>query len=176
MATMTAATSSSPSDKANNKTHYQVFGVASSSTYEEIKTVFHRLARKHHPDKQQIQSLSNPHEPQVDHEDDSSTTFKRIQVAWECLRDSSKRKSYDQDLNVKQSAQIRHDTAALEIFLNDLEEAVDDETGERAHVYVCRCGGELQIWESDWETTSESGSSLLVDCPGCCFVYRVCRS
>ena len=72
-------------------------------------------------------------------------------------------------------------------FDEDLEEAIDEGTNEIFMVYNCRCGEEIHIdidpsSDSDSDARNEAaycrtaegnGDDFLVDCPGCCFVYRI---
>ena len=57
---------------APTKDFYAVLGVASSSTQDEIKKQYRRLAAKHHPDK-------NPNDPKA------ADTFKGISEAYQTL-------------------------------------------------------------------------------------------
>jgi curved DNA-binding protein CbpA len=134
------------------------------------------LARQSHPDKQPLLPATT-----------TSTTpapldFKRIQIAWETLRDTSQRNEYDHELL---QHQLRHKSkvqGAVPISLDDLEEAYDDETQQTLFVYDCRCGEEIVMMEKSKSDNSinESESSLsgdsfgvVVECPGCCFVYKL---
>ena len=119
--------------------------------------------------------------------------FEQIQIAWECLRNEESRRLYDQSLHHNLLLEQRQEQAAISLQLSkDMEEAIDEETGEIAHVYQCRCGDEVQVYESDWDNNKNavdddddehvndpSSSSILTDilieCPGCCFVYRIHR-
>ncbi len=62
--------------------YYKVLGVARTSTAEEIKKSYRRLARKYHPD--------------VSKEKDAEQKFKEVQEAYEVLKDPEKRAAYDQ--------------------------------------------------------------------------------
>jgi DnaJ-class molecular chaperone len=191
--------------------HYQVLGVPSSATLNEIKAAYHQLARQHHPDKQKSSSQQQKQQKEAGAVSSPRTTakvsssspspepslvfFERIQVAWECLRNDETRTVYNQTLNHQQSIEQRQINKAIPLHLDqDFQKAADDENGEVVYVYECRCGEEVQIYESDWmdentdnvdnnTTNLESrhqeqqlAQSLLLDCPGCCFVYRVQRS
>ena len=65
------------------KDFYQVLGVADSASQAEIKKVYRRLAKQHHPD-------ANPNNAQA------AERFKEISEAHSVLSDPNKRKQYDQ--------------------------------------------------------------------------------
>lgn len=62
-----------------NKDFYEILGVSKTSSKEEIKKAFHKLAHKYHPDKNKG--------------DDSK--FKEVNEAYQTLSDDSKRAQYD---------------------------------------------------------------------------------
>lgn len=67
----------------SNKDLYEVLGVARTSTQEQIKTAYRKLAMKYHPDK-------NRDDPKG-----ASEKFKEINQAYEVLSDPEKRQQYD---------------------------------------------------------------------------------
>lgn len=64
------------------KDYYEVLGVARTATRDEIRKVYRKLARQHHPD--------------VNKNKDAESKFKEIAEAYEVLSDPEKRKRYDQ--------------------------------------------------------------------------------
>lgn len=58
---------------------YQVLSVSKSSSLEEIKSAYRKLASKHHPDK----------------DGGDTATFQKIQAAYEILSDPMKRRAFD---------------------------------------------------------------------------------
>src|SRR3954447_9530445 len=67
---------------ASKKDYYELLGVTRSSSVDEIKKAYKKLARQYHPD-------LNPNNKQAE------TKFKEIGQAYEVLSDTDKRKSYD---------------------------------------------------------------------------------
>lgn len=61
---------------------YSILGVAKTATKAEIKTAYHKLARKYHPD-------VNKDNPQA------AEKFKEVSAAYDILGDDDKRKKYD---------------------------------------------------------------------------------
>ncbi|ATW26507.1 DnaJ C-terminal domain-containing protein [Candidatus Formimonas warabiya] len=62
--------------------YYQVLGVQRDATPKEIQAAFRKLARKYHPD--------------VNKDPEAEKNFKKINEAYEVLKDEEKRKRYDQ--------------------------------------------------------------------------------
>lgn len=68
-------------------TLYNILGISATAQPDEIKTAYRRAARQWHPD--------------VCHEPDAAEQFKRINHAYELLRDSTKRARYDAGLQLQ---------------------------------------------------------------------------
>jgi molecular chaperone DnaJ len=68
----------------SEKDLYKILGVNKSSTPDEIKKAYRKLAVKYHPDK-------NPDDPQK-----AAEKFKEVTSAYETLSDSKKKQHYDQ--------------------------------------------------------------------------------
>ena len=67
----------------SKKDFYQLLGVSKSSTQDEIKKAYRKLAMQYHPDK-------NPGNKKAEDK------FKEISEAYEVLSDVEKKKNYDQ--------------------------------------------------------------------------------
>ena len=122
------------------------------------------------------------------------SNFLQIQEAWKVLRDEAKRQEYDATLNAMDRKEKNKYDSAISLSREDLEQCVDDETHETVWVYDCRCGQEVYIDDgingnNDRKEVEQSDDScdgrkgrinekkqskdVFVDCPGCCFVYRI---
>jgi curved DNA-binding protein CbpA len=169
-------------------TLYEILQVSPQASLEDIKSSFHRLARQYHPDKQQQQQHQHHMRSTIttSSSHDTCATLNRhfpdIQRAWEILRDADQRKLYDQELLQQQLQYDSRHHGAISLDFQDLESAIDEETQEIVYVYDCRCGEEIHIDHDMMQRSSTINNStnnlnrdtvLMVDCPGCCFVYKV---
>ncbi len=77
----------------DSKDYYKVMGVSPNANEKEIKLAYRRLARKYHPD--------------VSKESHASEKFKEVGEAYEVLKDSAKRKVYDEYLQEAARPQAR---------------------------------------------------------------------
>lgn len=66
------------------RTHYDVLGVPSSASADEVKRAYHRRAREHHPDV---------------HVGGSGDPMVEVNAAWAVLRDPVRRRTYDRELS-----------------------------------------------------------------------------
>lgn len=69
--------------------HYDILGVKSNATFQEIKKAYKRLAVLHHPDKNQGDAKAEE-------------TFKQVVEAYHVLSSARRRMDYDRVLGVKQ--------------------------------------------------------------------------
>jgi DnaJ domain len=73
----------------NPETYYDILGVSEGANDEAVKHAFRDLAKHYHPDR-------NPND------DDAERQFKRINTAYEGLKDASRREAYNQWLEFAQ--------------------------------------------------------------------------
>ena len=78
------------------KTHYQILGINTTATNDEIKTAFRKLAKLYHPDK-------NPNTKEM---------FEHILLAYEVLIDKTRRSQYDIKLKYKSSVSEANKSSA----------------------------------------------------------------
>ncbi|MGE3074889.1 MAG: pentapeptide repeat-containing protein [Dehalococcoidia bacterium] len=64
--------------------HYAILGVARTASVMEVRAAYRKLAREHHPD-------ANP-------DPEAEARMRRINQAWETLRDTERRSTYDRTL------------------------------------------------------------------------------
>jgi curved DNA-binding protein CbpA len=146
------------STTARRLTHYDILNVSREASMEEIKASFRRLALEKHPDK-------NPERYSSIMDED----FRRLQQAWECLRDS--RQSYDQELRRADDFLKAKVDSAIRLKLSDMEEAVDEETDKTLYLFTCRCGEDIEVWHDALPKFDHS--VFLRECPGCSFTYAI---
>lgn len=96
------------------KDYYEILGVSKTSTPEEIKKTYRKLALKYHPD----QNKGNK---------DAEEKFKEISVAYEVLSDPQKRSHYDQfgtedpsRMNVRNYPPGFNNVSGLEDLMNEM--------------------------------------------------------
>jgi curved DNA-binding protein CbpA len=199
------------------KNHYEVLEVSSSATYDEIKTAYHNAARRHHPDKLQQQDLSRNNNNSIiiqvgpdkqvipnqtahtDHSTIIEESFHRIQLAWECLRNSDFRNHYDKELLIHSNRTNfeRQRKNAIILCPSDCNEEKDcdnnDTEDEMILSYDCRCGqrivtSDLDVVDSDVimeddhnngrnysrgddHASDEHRADVMFHCPGCSLKY-----
>jgi len=178
-------------------THYEILQVPSTATFDTIKTAYQQKARQLHPDKQQQQQQQQVTKLAVDSagESDPSQAFLRLQRAWECLRDASKRRDYDEIL----STENRCHTKSQGLSMKELEMVEEEESGELCYVYTCRCGEDVWVPRTSIPTAAAAASntttgkapqqtsttcsrissmesrSSYITCNGCSLVYHIDR-
>lgn len=169
----------------SSETHYDTLGVDETATALEIKGSHREKALLYHPDKC------------VEHSNETEAAFRKIQLAWECLRDQEKRSEYDDSL--KRTRAKVHGAASnskvvkiseMNWELCDVEDddelneveigSGDDEHGgykkeQRLYSFACRCGDTFEILEEELQQQQADGEQngtdpdqlQLWDCRSC---------
>ncbi|CAD1468117.1 unnamed protein product, partial [Heterotrigona itama] len=75
------------------KTHYEVLGVKTNATYNEIKSAYYKLTLKYHPDKNKSKSAKE--------------MFHKISEAYDILSKYDTRKQYDRTILIKQDLEYK---------------------------------------------------------------------
>lgn len=129
----------------NTNNFYSILNCSQLSTDEEIKTSYHELILKYHPDK----NSSN------------ANYFIAINNAWQTLRDSEKRKIYNAELLQKQ---FNEKPIIYEyLTVNDL--TLDPDAN--IYHYPCRCGGLFVIGKNNLD------NDCYVPCDECSLVVQL---
>jgi hypothetical protein len=95
---------------------YDVLGVDSNHSIEEIKVVYHKLAREYHPDKAERQQTT----------DDVTTKFLQIQEAWELIKASNS-------------------LPKLSVMSNTIKTSDLIKIDEDLYSFPCRCGESYEV-------------------------------
>ncbi|CAD6186701.1 unnamed protein product [Caenorhabditis auriculariae] len=69
-----------------SKDYYAVLGVSKGSTQRQIKAAYYQLSKKYHPDV-------------AGNDSTAKAKFLEVNEAWECLRDTNRRKAYDNQMS-----------------------------------------------------------------------------
>lgn len=121
--------------------YYEILGVSSTASRDEIKKRYHKLILESHPDK---------------NKDSSNGRFHLIDEAWKILGNDASRKMYDAKLKVSQTKDDH--PVHEEIFLMEMVFRPDCEEFE----WDCRCGGKYVISEED-----TFHAVVIADCDSC---------
>lgn len=155
------------------KDYYSILGVNKSSSAEEIKKAFRKLAVKYHPDR-------NPNNKQAEDK------FKEISEAYEVLSDTEKRQKYDQfgrywnqagqshygnaaGVNVDFSGVNFSNYGSFDEFINELLGRVSGNPQNRTNTYTYNTGGSNQrranysndSWSGNQSTTSNDQEATI---------------
>ncbi|CAM9425129.1 unnamed protein product [Phaeothamnion confervicola] len=120
----------------DRRSHYAVLSISDQASAGEIRRAYQALARKYHPDR------FRPSDGELRGETDpEGAHFRRVQEAWEALRDESARRKYDAWL----AEQTRSVAVADELALADM--IYSDHDGVYRH--GCRCGDVFELAEPE---------------------------
>ncbi|KAG2484231.1 hypothetical protein HYH03_016966 [Edaphochlamys debaryana] len=135
--------------------HYETLGVPRDASTNDIKDAYRAAVLKHHPDKLAGADCGNGAEASLA----DSADFKRVQQAWEVLRDPSQRAAYDSGLTL---AALRATVAFQdELTLDEMD--AETEEGEDVYTYPCRCGDSYRLRKVD----ANEHPDIAVQCRTC---------
>lgn len=162
-----------PPSRQSQPTHYEVLQVSLKASGDDIKASYKKAVLLHHPDKRRQRRRLDAKEHDGDADD---STFKRIQAAWECLRDTEQRQSYDEELWLQEKRLSSHVCSAIKLERTDCREEFVSSLGDYTLIYTCRCGQEIDTAEVIVEADVDDGDnddpeSDLITCVGCSLVY-----
>jgi diphthamide biosynthesis protein 4 len=131
---------------------YQILGISSNSTVDDIRQAYKRKLLQCHPDKNKANELS----------------IDLIVEAWSTLKNEESRKIYDSSIAEKKYSQfgVFHES----IDIDDLE----FDEGENLFFESCRCGG-LFLLPID-EVNENNMDDISVGCSSCSLFIRVIKS
>ncbi|XP_043478300.1 dnaJ homolog subfamily C member 24-like [Leptopilina heterotoma] len=131
------------------KDFYEILGCSEKATYEDLKSAFHKLILKSHPDK--------VHDSNKDADD-----FHEIQEAWTILSKPESRKLYDAE---RKQAKLEEESIVVLARITSDELYPKDEK----FAYQCRCGSEYIIDNEDLKNNEQ----FYVACDECTFYILV---
>jgi len=153
---------------------YQVLGIASDATEEEVRRAYREKAKLLHPDRGGSGSGSGT---TGDGDGDGEDAFVRVQRAYEALREPEARRRLDAEARAIQLAAAARAARALDVDAEELhfdegEEGDDDAIAGGGGLvgvwrYECRCGDEFTL------SGAELASGAPVACRSCSLVLQV---
>ena len=157
---------------------YEILGVPSTSTPEELRRSYKRAALRLHPDRAHMAARSAAEDGAG--RAPSTATFRELQACWALVGTSDARARYDAEEAARVEAVKRRSAYNIEIDLDEMEfvepshraEAggggAGGTSGEGYFAHPCRCGSRFDVKESELEAGIE-----LLQCDGCSQIARV---
>jgi DnaJ-class molecular chaperone len=147
---------------------YEVLGISSRVTPQDIKTAYHAQLLQHHPDKSSLHRNSDAIKPQADMATSAQgvPSVTDLQLAYDTLRDPERRAAHDVQLQAEEQRKHVHPWDV--VALADMD--VIDITGSSIHTFTCRCGEDFHLTAA--EAAGQKGRVLL-DCESCGNVLEV---
>uniref|UniRef100_A0AAV1TCN2 Diphthamide biosynthesis protein 4 n=1 Tax=Peronospora matthiolae TaxID=2874970 RepID=A0AAV1TCN2_9STRA len=152
---------------------YEVLGVSTTCSSDDVRRAYHQLARQHHPDKRSPVVKANRNHSAVKSQQQQQQLFLCVQEAYETLRNTELRRQYDAKL--QQDALVRkreHEAVVVsdEVTLSAMQRVYLQGEDDDAVVFThtCRCGDVYEISEIEiWDGVD------VVPCSGCSLHIRV---
>ena len=116
---------------------YEVLGVREDADTDELRRAYQQLARQYHPDRARPSGEAST-------ADDANDAFRRVQDAWELVRDPDGRRRYDAERRAEALQDLG--SRATEVDLGEMDYAEDD-AGAGVWRYDCRCGDAFVVTE-----------------------------
>lgn len=125
--------------------YYEILQCDKDSSYENIKTKYHNLIRKFHPDK-----TGN----------DNTEQFINVREAWKTVCDPTKKRIYDESQLQEQKSKLFSESCD---FNDLLSSKLND-----SYTYPCRCGSEFIIFLCDiTNAKNKNFESVQIPCSEC---------
>lgn len=118
--------------------YYDILGIASNASPDEIRAAYQRLALAHHPDKQ-LHAATNSGAATAAQLATNTRAFIRITEAWNTLRDEQLRRVYDAELFRRR---FDHSPVVHQLIGAAEVRRTADGLGL---AYTCRCGAECRV-------------------------------
>ena len=115
---------------AASESPYQVLGIGSSASADELRHAYQRLARLHHPDRKAAAPAA------------TDEAFQRVQRAYDMLRDPELRRRHDAEERAAQMNSAGAAARVLEVDLGDMDYA------EGVWRWECQCGDDFELHEA----------------------------
>lgn len=135
-------------------TYYSILGCDENSPYDQIKQNYFSLLRIWHPDKQ---------EPSTTELSANFDKFVQIITAWNTLRDTLRRKKYNNWLAEQQLRQSK-ELIEREIYVHPFEFTFEE---------FCRCGGFYIVEIEEFERIIDYALIECSNCSLCLKLYKV---
>ncbi|XP_051163352.1 dnaJ homolog subfamily C member 24-like [Leptopilina boulardi] len=131
------------------KDFYEILGCSEEATHEDLKSAFHKLILKSHPDK-------------VQDSNKDAVEFHQIQEAWNVLSKPESRKLYDVERK-----QTKLEEESIVVLARITSDELYPKNEELA--YQCRCGSEYIVDKEDLQNYEQ----FYVACDECTFYISV---
>ena len=143
-----------PSGAALEEDAYSVLGVRADASATELRKAYQQLALLHHPDHASA------------HGDSEGDAFRRVQRAWEQVREPSIRCRYDAERRAAALYDASVAARTLDVDLGEMQYE-EDARGGGIWQYTCNCGDGFTLTEQQLESGVE-----MVACRSCSLVLR----
>jgi len=173
-----------PSSTNLAETYYSILGIPSDSTLATIRNAYTTLILTCHPDKvdnsintSSSSSITNTKEVSIPSENTTTNTasshdkFLKVQTAWEVLRDTERRRQYDEELlrlNIQLQQQYQIPISDDIPFTDFTKKIIKNNESSVQFSYPCRCGDLFILTKEEKEQ-----NITLLDCNTCSLRIRI---